>query len=125
MEIENKKSKYQKIYEWGKQYYWRWRKEKTTCSAFGDKAIKIDRTGWHHLVGTRARTKAEKVRRIKILPLAKKLIKESTTYQDYRYEKGWHYFALQGFVGGKKIKVILSGRSKEGKKTFLSVIDLR
>ena len=118
------KDKYAKVKTWAKDYYSRWRKEKTYCPAFGEDIL-VTRIGWNHLVGSRYRTKAEKIKRFKALPLAKKLIKKATIYQEYRYKNGLHYFAIAAEMDGKKIKVILSSKKKDKKKNFLSVIVLR
>ncbi len=120
----HKKDKYTKVKEWAKDYYSRWRKEQTYCPAFGEEIL-VTRIGWNHLVGSRYRTKTERVRRFKALPLAKKLIKKATIYQEYRYKNGLHYFAIVAEMDGKKIKVILSSKKKDKKKNFLSVIVLR
>ncbi|HKZ35147.1 MAG TPA: hypothetical protein VJ242_00395 [Patescibacteria group bacterium] len=120
----NRKSKYIKVKNWAKSYYHQWRKEKTFCPAFNQEIL-VTRVGWHHLVGSRFRTKVEKIRRFKALPLAKKLIKKATTYQEYRYEHGLHFYSLVAEMEGKRIKVILSSKKKDRKKNFLSVIVLR
>ena len=119
-----RKSKYTKVKNWAKEYYFRWRKEKTFCPAFNEDIL-ITRIGWNHLVGVRFRTKAEKIRRFKALPLAKKLIKKATTYQEYRYKNGLHYYALVAEMEGIKIKVVLSAKKKDKKKNFLSVMVFR
>ncbi len=122
--MAGKKTKYIKTRDLAKQYYFNWRKEKTFCPAFKEDVL-VTRIGWNHLVGSRFRTKAERIRRFKALPLAKKLIKKSTTYQEYRYKNGLHYYALVAEMEGVKIKVILSSKKKDRKKNFLSVMVLR
>lgn len=119
-----RQDKYSKVKEWAKNYYFRWRKEKTYCPAFKEEVL-VTRIGWHHLVGSRFRTKAEKIKRFKALPLAKKLIKTASIFQEYRYYRGIHYFAIVAEMDGAKIKVILSAKKKDKKKNFLSVIVLR
>lgn len=119
-----KKGKYEKaIIKW-RSYYERWRKEVTFCPAF-DQNILVTRIGWDHLVSSRFRTKVERVARLEVLPLAKKLIKKSTTYQEYRYKNHLHYFCLVADMDGIKIKVVLSSKLKTGTKNFLSVMVVR
>lgn len=118
-----KRDKYTRVKNRAKSYYWRWRKEKTFCPAFNEDVL-VSRIGWNHLLGVRFRTKAERIRRFKALPLAKKLIKKATTYQEYRYKNGLHYYALVAEMEGVKIKVILSTKKKDRKKNFLSVMVL-
>jgi hypothetical protein len=116
-----RKSKYQKNYERWDKYYRRWKKEETFCPAFGQNVL-ITKMGWNHLTTSRFRTKVERIERMEALPLAKKLIKVSTTHQEYRYKNGWHYFALVGIIGGVKIKVILTARDNKKEKNFFSVM---
>ena len=99
-------------------------KEVTFCPAF-DQNILVTRIGWDHLVSSRFRTKVERVARLEVLPLAKKLIKKSTTYQEYRYKNHLHYFCLVADMDGIKIKVVLSSKLKTGTKNFLSVMVVR
>lgn len=125
MTKKHRRGKYEKIVEWALKYYERWRKERTVCPAFDGQEVLITRIGWSHLISSRFRTKVEKIERLKALPLAKKLIKKSNTYQEYRFKNGLHYYAIEANLDGAKIKVVLSSKTKKGKKNFLSVMVLR
>jgi hypothetical protein len=118
---KHKNSKFQKeqIRAW--KFYDAWRKRGSKCPAFGGEMIYVTRIGWDHLVDpSKHRTVQEKIRRFEALPLAKKLIEISTTYQEYREDHGISFWAFQANLDGKKIKVIVSAKNK--KKCFLSVI---
>lgn len=120
---KRRQNQYSKVKTWAKTYYQKWRLETTFCPAFKQNVL-ITRIGWHHLVGSRFRTKAEKIRRFKALPLAKKLIKTATTYQEHRYRHGIHFYSLVAEMDGRRIKIILSSKKKDSQKNFLSVIML-
>ena len=119
-----KKGKYEKALSLGRRYYEKWRKADTFCPAFNQKVL-ITRIGWDHLVSSRFRTKVERMERLKMLPLARKLIEKANTYQEYRHKNSLHYFSLVAEMDGRKIKVVLSSKTKEGVKNFLSVMVLR
>ncbi len=120
---KQKKSKLEKIQNNAWKYYQGWRKIGSMCPAFNGEHIYVTRLGWNHLVSPRKkRTVREKIRRFKALPLARRLIERSTTYQEHRTEKGISFWALSAHMDGQKIKVILSSKNK--KKYFLSVIVL-
>ena len=102
-------------------FYRHWRKTGSKCPAFKYEMIYVTRIGWDHLVDPRKhRTTKEKIRRFEALPLAKKLLEMSTTYQEYRQDHGISFWAFQATLDGRKIKVIVSAKNK--KKCFLSVI---
>lgn len=107
-------------------YSRRWRGKEKVSPAFGE-VVYATRASWNHIVEAKKRTKAEQIRRLKALPLAKKMLDKATTFQEHRVgrDKITHYFALAGYVGGRKIKVVVFSQGFRGKKYFLSVIVLR
>lgn len=119
-----KKDKYTKEKDKAKDFYDRWRNQTTYSPAFKQHVL-VTRIGWHHLVGSRYRTKVERIKRFQALPLAKKLIETATTFQEHRYKHGIHYYALVAHMEGTRIKVILSAKKKDKKKNFLSVMILQ
>ena len=119
----HKKDKYTREKERAKSFYYQWRNQTTYSPAF-KQDILVTRIGWHHLVGSRYRTKADRIRRFRALPLAKKLIETATTFQEHRYRHGVHYYALVAQMEGTRIKVILSAKKKDKKKNFLSIMVL-
>lgn len=111
----------------GWEFYDRkWRGKEKICPAFGE-IVYASRAGWDHLVEAKKRTKAEQIKRLQVLPLAKKLLDTATTYQEHRIgkDKITHYFAFSGYLGGRKIKVVVRSKGFSGKKYFLSVMVLK
>ncbi len=105
-------------------FYKRWRKTGSRCPAFQNETIYISRLGWDHLVNPRKhRTKADKIRRLKALPIAKKILEISTTFQEHRQDRGITYWAFIATISGQQVKVVVSARNK--KKYFLSVIVMK
>ncbi len=97
--------------------------------------------GFNHLIFKNARSEREKTSqllRFKLLPLAKKLIEISTTYQEYeeitgefvvkkhkkkvRESRTARYWGLIAIINGQKIKVILRKVGDNGSTHFWSVI---
>lgn len=118
------KSKYEKAKITAKKFYWDWRRTGSYSPAL-DSQIKITRLGWDHLINPKKkRTKVQKIKRFQALPLAKKLIEKSTTFQEHRHEGGFDYYTFIAEMDGKKIKVVISGKPHKTKQ-FLSVIVLR
>mgnify|MGYP001573421236 CR=1 FL=1 len=106
------------------KFYDTWRKTGSYSPALKDK-IKITRLGWDHLLNPKKRrTKVQKIRRLEALPLAKKLIENATTYQEYRQKLDIEYYAFVAEMEGKRIKVVISRKNKKD-RAFLSVIVLR
>lgn len=119
------KSKLQIAVDRAWKFYEKWRGHEPITPAFKER-VHATRLGWDHIINPRhRRSKADKIRQLDALPLAKKLLTLATTYQEYRYADGFHYYALQAEMDGKRIKVIVSSKKKSGKKYFLSVIILR
>lgn len=107
-------------------YDQKWRGKEKVCPALKE-PVYATRSGWNHLVEAKKRTRVEQVRRLQALPLAKKMLETTTTYQEHRVgeDKVTHYFAFSGYIGGKKIKVVVRSKGFEGKKYFLSVMVLK
>ncbi len=118
-----KKSKYDKVRDKAYNYYFRkWRENEKITPAFKQK-VRVTRSGWDHLVNpSRKRTKVEQARRFEILPLARKLLEEAQTFQEHRKDNFGHYFAFVGYLGGRKIKVIVRSKTFQGQKYFYSVM---
>ena len=118
-----KKSKYDKVRDKAYRYYsQKWRGNEKITPAFGQK-VRVTRSGWDHLVNpSRKRTKAEQARRFEVLPLARKLLEEAQTFQEHRKDRFGHYFAFVGYLGGRKIKVVVRSKTMHGEKFFYSVM---
>ena len=123
MTKRRKKSKYDKAKDKVFRFYFnKWRGNEKVTPAFGQK-IRVTRSGWDHLISpSRKRTKAEQVRRFEILPLARKLLEEAQTFQEHRKDNFGHYFAFVGYIGGRKIKVVVRSKTFQGQKYFFSVM---
>lgn len=109
--------------EKAKIFYDEWRKETTFSPALG-KDIQITLRGWNHITGG-DRDLKDKIRRVKILSLAKDLILRSTTIQDVRKSYGKTFLTLEHVFDiekNYKVRVILE--SNDGiVYRFLSVMD--
>lgn len=123
MTAKHKKSKYDKTKDKAYNYYFnKWRGNEKITPAFEQKVL-ITRSGWNHLVNpSRKRTKVEQARRFEILPLARKLLEEAQTFQEHRKDHLGHYFAFVGYLGGRKIKVVIRSKTMQGQKYFFSVM---
>ena len=123
MTAKHKKSKYDKARNKAYLYYFqKWRGNEKITPAFRQK-IKVTRSGWDHLVNpSRKRTKAEQARTFEVLPLARKLLEEAQTFQEHRKDHLGHYFAFVGYLGGRKIKVVVRSKTMQGEKFFYSVM---
>ena len=105
-------------------YSIKWRGHESVTPAFNQKVL-ITRSGWDHLINpSRKRTKVEQMERFEILPLAKKLLETAVTFQEHRQDNLGHYFAFAGYIGGRKIKVVVRSKSFKGQKYFYSVMVL-
>ncbi len=97
--------------------------------------------GFNHIVFKSARTEREKpsqILRFKLLPLAVKLLKESTTYQEFeqtlqefevksykkktKKSKPVKYWGIIAIVEGRKIKVIVRKIGDNGTLHFWSIV---
>lgn len=100
------------------------------CPAFPSEKIVFNAKGLHHLFykgskKVQTRTKAEIRIRIQLLPLAIDLLKIMPVYQEesvYQLKnKVYRFWAFEGIVGGRRIKVIVR-QVGNGAKHFWSVI---
>ncbi|MDP2704119.1 MAG: hypothetical protein Q8P01_02760 [bacterium] len=97
--------------------------------------------GFNHIVFKSSRTERERssqILRFKLLPLAVKLIKESTTYQEFeetlkefeiksykqrvKRSKPVKYWGIIAIVDGRKIKVIIRKVGDNGTMHFWSIV---
>lgn len=105
------------------RFYQSWREEGGSFSPALKNQVFVTRLGWDHLLNPRKRrTTADKIRRLDALPLAKKVLEVSTTYQERRVDtmRGITYWGFVANMDGKQVKVVVSAKNK--KKYFLSVI---
>jgi len=103
--------------------------------------IHFDSEGFNHIVFKKARSEREKssqILRFKLLPLAKKLIEISTTYQEFeetlkefefknhkkkiRKSKSVKYWGVIAIINNRKIKVVLRKIGDNGNIHFWSVV---
>lgn len=105
-----------------KKDYEKLRKTDISCEAFSnDKVIKITVTRhcWNHVFKhpVKRSTKIEKIERALCFPMAIKLLKKTTTYQEVSREKDkggnqYLFFGIIGYVRGNRIKVIVRKQEK-------------
>lgn len=118
------RSKYQKVESSARIYYENWRKIGSFSPALNER-IYVTRFGWNHILDPRKRrSKVQKIKRLKALPLARKILETATTYQEHRRDKGIDYYAFIAEIGGSRIKVVVSAKRNKP-KIFLSVIVLK
>jgi hypothetical protein len=110
------------------------------CPAFNQK-VHFSAEGFNHIVYKNARTERERpsqILRFKLLPLAIKLIKSSTTYQEFeetieefdvksykqkvKQSKLVNYWGIIAIVDGRKIKVIIRRVGENGSLHFWSIV---
>lgn len=103
--------------------------------------INFTAEGFNHIIFKSARTERERssqILRFKLLPLAVKLIKESTTYQEFeetikefeiksfkkrvKKSKAVKYFGIIAIINGRKIKVIIRKIGDNGAMHFWSIV---
>ena len=108
--------------------------------AFNEK-VHFNSEGFNHIIFKRARSERERpsqILRFKLLPLAVKLVKISTTYQEFEEtikqveiksfkKKIWKtkpvkYYGLIAIIDGRKIKVILRKIGDNGAMHFWSIV---
>lgn len=116
----NRKSKLQKINEKYLKLYKSWKK--IFCPAF-KKNVYFTGKGWAHIQKEKWRTKSEKEERLKLLPLARHILKISTTVQEQRiqnYHQTKHlHYGFTALIGGIKVSVVII--EDRGQLDFLSV----
>lgn len=103
--------------------------------------INFTAEGFNHIIFKSARSERERssqILRFKLLPLAVKLIKESTTYQEFeetikefeiksfkkrvKKSKAVKYFGIIAIINGRKIKVIIRKIGDNGAMHFWSIV---
>ena len=102
--------------------YEQFRKTGILCKAFkekGDDIITVTRHCWNHLFKhpNKRPTRIEKLERALTMPMAIKLLKKTTTYQEVSRERDkggneYLFFGIIGYIRGNRIKVILRKQIK-------------
>lgn len=115
-----------------KKFYDTWRKTGSHSPAL--KAhVRVSLKGWRHITGAtgyKKRSGADTYRRLKLLPVAKKIIETSTTVQNVTDKNGRKFYAFESveelLISSKKkfskVRVIFE-EDHQGNKVFLSVMD--
>ncbi|OGZ01171.1 MAG: hypothetical protein A3B13_03625 [Candidatus Liptonbacteria bacterium RIFCSPLOWO2_01_FULL_45_15] len=131
-------SNYEKLKEDARKFY---SEIVSVFSPVFQEKIFFNSEGFNHIIFKSARTEREKssqILRFKLLPLAVKLLKESTTYQEFEqtlqefetksYKKKIRktnpvkYWGVIAIIDGRKIKVIVRKIGDNGTMHFWSVV---
>lgn len=104
-----------------KYYFEEWRGHEEICPAFGEKVF-LTKIGWNHIAKHPRRKLVDKIIRLKKLPRARELLKKSTTYQSLQRIGKYYYYGFQAIEGNTRIKVIVTSKSRTGKKYLYSVM---
>lgn len=119
-----------RVFKYAKQtakefYFQEWASNPPKCPAFDGEIVHITREGWEHVVTTIRRTKMDVLGRLFVLERTKKMLEESTTFQDYQKATDQkckaEYWIFYGIVADVNIKIIVRS-IKGGPKHFLSVV---
>ena len=102
-------------------YFEEWRGHEKNCPAFSE-VVYATRLGWNHVVFNKRHRTKDVVMRLKYLPLAKELLEIATMYQDFRKKGNIYFYGFDAIFKGKRIRVIVTSKGKNGKKLFLSII---
>lgn len=104
-----------------KHFYFNvWRGSEKPCPAFGGEVVKVTRAGWNHILFSPKRESLEMLRRLRLLPCAKRMIENAKIVKEYRREGEVEYWSIEEVIEKKKIRVVV--RSKNGgPKHFFSV----
>lgn len=102
--IQKVKAHYLKLY---KDYACVW------CPALKSE-VHFTNMGWDHLFEEKSRTSKEAERRLKLLPLAKKLIGLSTTIYRKRFQNSHDHYDFKALIDGVNLSVLV----KEHKKKY-------
>jgi hypothetical protein len=132
-------SNYESIKEDSRKYYQQI--GKVVCPAFGSEFVYFNSEGFNHLIfkgNRKEREKQEQITRFKLMPLALKLVKLATIYQEMEQtiqefrvkkfkkivdeSKVVKYWGIIGILENRKIKVIIRQVGENGQKHFWSVI---
>lgn len=101
--LEKIKNKYfQKYMSWHEVY----------CPAL-EANVAFTRAGWDHLCVLKWRTGVEQEKRLKLLPLTRKLISITTTIQATRFQDGFVTYEFNAILGGTKVTAVVS-KTKKG-----------
>lgn len=93
------------------EFYNQWRETNSYCPALQSK-VNMSRRGWNHIMKNERPFK-DKIRRAKILELAKDIIEATTTVQDVRINKGLSFISFEhifDLFGKEKILVVIETR---------------
>ncbi len=104
-----------------KFYFQEWRGHEKICPAFGEK-VYVTRWGWRHLVDHPRRSLSEKVRRLKKLPMAREILENSNTYQQFQIKGDFYFYGIIAIKNNEEIKVVVASHGKKGRKFFLSLM---
>ncbi len=86
--------------------------KKVHCPALNSDVF-FTRDGWNHLCETKWRTGVEQEKRLKILPLTRKLISITTTIQATRFQDGFVTYEFYALMGGIRVTAVVS-KTKSG-----------
>lgn len=90
------------------EHYWKlYHSWKSVFSPALENSVLFTRWGWDHLLVEKYRTKSEKIERLSLLPLAKKLLEISTTVQSKRFQNYHDHYQFTALMSGIKITVIV------------------
>lgn len=102
------------------------------CNALKE-FVFITLNGWNHLMGTnghKQRSVDDTFRRLMLLPLAKKIIDTSTTFQNVRRNNNYTDFSIESVEvinmnGGQRYRkvIVIIRKDTYGKCAFLSIMD--
>ena len=110
------------IIDTAKDYYFnQWRNHEKISPAFGEK-VYITRLGWNHICYCKRRLLADKIIRLKKLPLARELIETATTYQTVRKVGIYTQYGFRAIKDDTVIKVVVSQKEGSAKKLLYSVM---
>ena len=118
--LKHKKSKLAKLNARYLRLYQSWKK--VYCRALED-YVYFTNKGWQHIQQEKWRTRSEKEERLKLLPIAKKILEITTTIQDKRFQD-YHrvphlHYGFTAIIGGRKYTVVVI--EEKGQIDFLSV----
>lgn len=131
-------SNYEKLKEDAQRYY---NDIKHVFSPVLNNAVSFSAEGFNHIIYKRAHAERERtsqIMRMKLLPLAKKLVEVATTFQEYEEtlhecevkhfkkriitSKPVYYWGLIAILEGRKIKVIIRKIGENGSLHFWSIV---
>lgn len=91
--------------------------KKVYCPALKTYVL-FTRGGWNHLFINKKRTKDEQIRRLKILPISRKILSITTTIQEIRHNKGYTSYEFIAVLEGSTVACVIS--ESKGVYYFLS-----